>query len=141
EAALAAELEGDAEQAARCTAKAAELGDALLAPIFAERHARLGQNVDAVVARMEAEAEAEAEPDRRVERWLRVATIESIRDPDRALEILRMALAERPDHLPTLHAITAVCRRAGITDGFGGVALAVARQLPDGDGAGHAALA
>jgi tetratricopeptide (TPR) repeat protein len=143
EAALAAELEGDYELAARCAQRAIELGDQRLAPVFARRLAFRGHGVEAILEGLQAELRQAREPSLRAELLEYMAQIEARGRGDReaATALLRTLVSEQPGHLAALHAIEAMAIAQGDVSGIADVCMLITQALEGGEMIAHAQLA
>ena len=141
EAALAFEMDGDLEQAARAVHRALEAGESRIAPVFAQRHARSGFGAGPIVERLESQLRRATEPNERVELALAIAQIEARGRGDhaRAAEVLASVLDQGADNLTLLHAL----QSASMPDGerLADVALAVAKALDGAEAVAQATLA
>jgi lipopolysaccharide biosynthesis regulator YciM len=143
EAAVAFEVAGDFEQAARAVHKAITAGDDRLAPVIAQRHALMGIGAGRVVEGLESALRQATEPADRVELALALAEIEAEGRGDhaRALEVLRGVLDQGADDLVLLYRLQALSIAEGVTSELAPVTLAIAKVLDGPESVAQATLA
>jgi tetratricopeptide (TPR) repeat protein len=143
EAALLCELGGNFERAAQCAARAIELGDSRLGPLFARRYALLGHRAEAVLEDLHSLLRQTRDGRERRELYELISRIErkGRNDWQRAAEALRSIIADAPQDLAALHDLEALLARAGSDEGMEDVALAIARVVEGPEAVAHAMLA
>ncbi len=143
EAALASELDGDLELAARCARRAAELGDTQLAPIFARRFALRGHGADDVLEKLHSDVRAATEPELRAELLEVIAQVQARGrgDQEKAKEALRSILREQPTHVATLHELEAMALADGDVSDLADVCMSIAKTVEGSACIEHAMMA
>lgn len=147
EAALASELDGDVELAARCARRALELGDNRLAPIFTTRFALRGQGADETLEKLQGDIREASEPQKRAELYELIAHIERGRGEDaKAVEALRAIIAEQSTtglaaHVAALHELEAMAFANGDASGLADVSMAIASAVEGSESVAHAMMA
>ena len=143
EAALASELDGDLELAARCARRATELGDTRLGPIFAMRFAQRGHGCDAVLEKLRGDMRETTEAEQRAELLELIARVESRgrNDQDKAEDALRTILRESPSHVSALHELEAMAIANGDVSALAPVCMAIANTVQGSASVEHAMMA
>ncbi|MCA9621890.1 MAG: hypothetical protein KC731_22855, partial [Myxococcales bacterium] len=144
EAALAFELDGDMEQAARAVHKAIQTApDDKIARLFAQRYAALGLGSGPMIEELESQLRLATNQVDRTEAAEALAQVEADGRGDhrRAAEVLASVATGDEVPLSVLHRIQSLAFQDPAIEGLAGVALKLASALDGASAAGQASLA